>query len=93
MWWGCGAARIDRRIGTTLPARKAVGERMVRMIGGETSAVSMPDGSTRPRLEPGPPASPEAPVLSIGLPVRNGERCLERASRADERGEPMGAGR
>jgi hypothetical protein len=63
-------------------AQKAVGERMVRMIGGETSAVSIPDGSTRPRWEPGPPASPEAPVVSISLPVRDGERSLERAMRS-----------
>jgi hypothetical protein len=46
---GWGARRIDRRIGTTLLARKAVGERMVRLICGETGAVSMPDESARPR--------------------------------------------
>jgi len=84
MGWGCGAVRIGRRIGTTLCARKAVGERMVRLIGGETSAVSMPDRSTRTRWEPGPPASPEAPVVSISLPVL-AQTCLFKPYKGSDR--------
>jgi hypothetical protein len=56
---------------------------MARLIDTETNAASTPRDARRsePSLEPVDPTS-DTPTVSIGLPVYNGERYLERAVRS-----------
>jgi hypothetical protein len=77
MCWGCGACRIARI--AAIIARKAVGERMQELIGGETSAWRYPTGGP---TESRGSASSELSLVSTGLPVHNGNRYLEPAVRS-----------